>query len=1858
MISHFGKKIQILCSLVIFLASTLTPLAGIRDSPVQPFLTPCLAADNSSDNLSTDEPSGSGESDDVKDSDKSLAARTIHVPGNFSTIQEAVDDSTSGDTVMVSGGPYYECVYIHDERISLIGTNHPEINASNCGGNAVDIGAWADDCLIQGFELTGASGIYKAGVSAGSHGNTIKNNILVNNFSGIHLEGSNNNTVTGNQLNNNKWGIHVDYCQGNEIQDNEFSNENLGINLEGYSGNNIANNEFTGDGLIVHDSYPNTVEGNTVNGKPLVYLQDKSNIVVPSPAGQVICINCSNITIQDQDLSNTSVGVELVKTQNVIIQRNNISNGEHGIILREANNTEIKDNTISGNDNYGLLLRDSNNNTIYNNYISNEVNVYGDNGQNTWNMDKTEGDNIAGGPYLGGNYWGGRGYWGAYTGQDTDGDGLGDTKLPYNCQGHIVNGGDYHPLIAPEFRLEIIFPEKDFLVLEGLDYLLRVKVTNGEGGPVTNARVWAEITPPNDNPTFYPREGVDGEYLAEWLPCLVGDEGDCTIKVSAEESVVPTAFAAGKPVSKSVTGKVDPKVEITDIRPVGVYHRKQGVYTRFRAIPKDNTYDPLWDDVKPNPSDNDYVGFTYKLNKDVDEVTVTEYKDTWGSANERVGGRTYVSWQEETKKGRHMYYMNVKNLDEDQYFIEVKTRKRYRRGAILKEYIEREDNNWWDRLHIEREPFGHIHIEASANVKTGSLTKQQFDDIEWRASTARQVMCCAIGLLIGLPTFGLGWFGVGLGAIVGGGSIVYEQSIHHKDDAGFIDDPHWELPRDHGSVQDRSLGVRFSTKVFEWQKDRYSEGFSNPSLTPIDLLWLDDSQYIFADIYSRKWENFNYLGAWSDLFVGESPTDMLYRAKNMGHTETGHAVWIRSDGGNNPFISDFAPLNDFGLPAYWKKNRALYLPKDTVPGVLNPAPALKARDHLNKSFEKLYIKAEPSPLGVGAPTGWEHLVEGEPSSYFGLFSKGSSSSATGMYAPQFENLFSTPSDSDEISTGSYSDYGTDTDANGLYDYLTIEIGVNVAEAGTYILRGSLGDGDGMLLVEAANHTDLSAGNQTVPLNFSGMSIHQNGENESYKLIYVSLVDETGELFSHESNLTDGLYTTSLYNYTEFERPKITFTDEFSEHGTDSDGDGLYDYLTVEAGANVEEAGDYYIYGRLNGPDALFLVETENATHLDAGVHNIPLDFDGRAIRHQDVDGPYSSNVELYDGEGNILGHRYDGFQTSDYHGSDFQRAPGQLSGDYSDRGTDSDSDGLYDYLTVDAGVIIDKPGNYRLFGRLHDASGTLVTSATEYLVLETGTQSLPLNFDGLAIRQHGVDGAFNLTTFLSHESGVAETGEHTTSVYSSADFQAPPAEFSGTYSDYGVDRNGDGLFDCLKLEVGINVTAAGAYGISGMLYDQDGAYIASASSYLSLSNGAQMGQLDFGGPTIREHGINGSYNLTSLTLYDESGKQIDYQDMAYTTSAYSYTGFQPAEADIAASPPSFDETVPRDTTRDYTLNIYNDGDATLTYNISDRETTGGMNTAARMTDLRWEPSCEVLAVPAEGKTLKAQSFGEVQAGWQNMMTEDFEGGFPGPWDVMAGDTEAYWGKEDHEPHSGSYSAFCARGGAAGVNPPDNYPNNMNTWMVYGPFSLAGATDAELNFWYWLDTQKDHDYLKCMASIDGNNYSGQQYSGNSLGWGSRSFDLTDVYNLGNLCGESQVWIAFGFSSDESINDEGAFIDDVVLRKYQAGGYSWLDENPKSGSVEPGNMDSVTVTMNTTGLASDRSAEIVISSNDPDRPEVIIPVALHVTAAWDPWAYDEDSSSTIEKSEAIQAVMDYFDSKVTKAQAIEVIMLYFG
>lgn len=56
--------------------------------------------------------------------------------------------------------------------------------------------------------------------------------------------------------------------------------------------------------------------------------------------------------------------------------------------------------------------------------------------------------------------------------------------------------------------------------------------------------------------------------------------------------------------------------------------------------------------------------------------------------------------------------------------------------------------------------------------------------------------------------------------------------------------------------------------------------------------------------------------------------------------------------------------------------------------------------------------------------------------------------------------------------------------------------------------------------------------------------------------------------------------------------------------------------------------------------------------------------------------------------------------------------------------------------------------------------------------------------------------------------------------------------------------------------------------------------------------------------------------------------------------------------------------------------------------------------------------------------------------------------------------------------------------------------------------------------------------------------------------------------------------------------------------------WLSESPTSDTVGPGDSQDITITINTTGLGSDYSAEIVIASNDPDEDPTVVPVTLHV------------------------------------------------
>jgi hypothetical protein len=174
--------------------------------------------------------------------------------------------------------------------------------------------------------------------------------------------------------------------------------------------------------------------------------------------------------------------------------------------------------------------------------------------------------------------------------------------------------------------------------------------------------------------------------------------------------------------------------------------------------------------------------------------------------------------------------------------------------------------------------------------------------------------------------------------------------------------------------------------------------------------------------------------------------------------------------------------------------------------------------------------------------------------------------------------------------------------------------------------------------------------------------------------------------------------------------------------------------------------------------------------------------------------------------------------------------------------------------------------------------------------------------------------------------------------------------------------------------------------------------------------------------------------------------------------------------------------------------------------------------------------------------------------WTTLFSDDFEGTFPGAWTIFDNASSGYeWGLSDCQSVSSDHSAWGVGGGASGSTLPcgSNYPDGVNTMMIAGPFDLTDARAAELDFQLWLNTETDYDHVGYFASIDGKDFWGWISWGNSGGWQPGVFDLSDVYTLGDLRGQPQVWIAFEFYSDELVDyTEGGFVDDVVLRQYTA------------------------------------------------------------------------------------------------------------
>jgi len=277
-----------------------------------------------------------------------------------------------------------------------------------------------DDVIIDGAGYTLQGNGKLTGVWLQERYNVEIKNLHIKNFhSGIlvtfgsSMDSYTNVTISGNTIKDNGCGIKFSmFIRGNNVLDNTIANNTYGVYII-YSSNNVFRNNrinqnkynfwVTSELSSQMTEFVNDVDdSNTVDGKPIIYWVNEHDKAVPSDAGYVALIGCTNITVQGLVLANNSQGVLLVATDdsliasnyiggnfvgiafqgsyghcyNNVISRNNITeNAEDGIYSWGAPSTNVTENSITNNQGAALHFYESSNAYIVGNSITGNIEI-------------------------------------------------------------------------------------------------------------------------------------------------------------------------------------------------------------------------------------------------------------------------------------------------------------------------------------------------------------------------------------------------------------------------------------------------------------------------------------------------------------------------------------------------------------------------------------------------------------------------------------------------------------------------------------------------------------------------------------------------------------------------------------------------------------------------------------------------------------------------------------------------------------------------------------------------------------------------------------------------------------------------------------------------------------------------------------------------------------------------------------------------------------------------------------------------------------------------------------------------------------------------------------------------------------------------------------------------------------------------------------------------------------------------------------------------------------------------------------------------------------------------------------------
>ena len=309
--------------------------------------------------------------------------------GDFLTIQEAVTNADTGDTIKVYSGIYKENIYVFKDGLIFTGIDF-ELGIGTDQGFPIIDGNYDGSCIYIASEQVNIHGFIMqhcgndsnvAGIKIQSNGMTIEENTIRNNNIGMIIDAGENNFILNNNISSNSYALSLYDAHHNEIRNNEIMNNEIGLHQELSTYSEIVENNFMKNmlcGLVINTSqYNNVKENDFSENENAIYLVNSKinyfnqNVINQNNVGVHLDDSSNRNNFSDNDISNNLLeGILVNGCSTNTFYLNQINENQNGLVAYSISLHEIIGNGFDNNKDNGIVLNGSQSNIVTENTIT------------------------------------------------------------------------------------------------------------------------------------------------------------------------------------------------------------------------------------------------------------------------------------------------------------------------------------------------------------------------------------------------------------------------------------------------------------------------------------------------------------------------------------------------------------------------------------------------------------------------------------------------------------------------------------------------------------------------------------------------------------------------------------------------------------------------------------------------------------------------------------------------------------------------------------------------------------------------------------------------------------------------------------------------------------------------------------------------------------------------------------------------------------------------------------------------------------------------------------------------------------------------------------------------------------------------------------------------------------------------------------------------------------------------------------------------------------------------------------------------------------------------------------------------